>query len=63
LYRTGNPGGAGASEADFCVLSVTAMLCAFAIIHRGEAGVTARTYLGVTIKVRDGLWLRATPRV
>lgn len=28
----------------------------------GEAGVAARTYLGVTIKVQDGLWLTATPR-
>jgi hypothetical protein len=29
---------------------------------RGEAGVAARTYLGVTIKVQDGLWLTAKPR-
>ncbi|KAF6261970.1 cytochrome P450 [Scenedesmus sp. NREL 46B-D3] len=28
----------------------------------GEAGVAGRTYLGVTIKVRDGLWLTATAR-
>lgn len=35
----------------------------FFFVCRGVEGVAARTYLGVTIKVEDGLWLTARPRV
>jgi hypothetical protein len=43
-------------------LPLLELLLLLLLLCRGEAGVAARTYLGVTIKVQDGLWLTATPR-